>query len=130
MLNTLLRRIAASLVGAVLAAVSAGIAAIAAAFALYALLSLSLSPAASAAIDAGVFAVLAALIGLILPQLWKRPKPKVRPGAPAVDPTATRIAADAGLAILGAVAEMARTRRRDVKDTKETARGRPKRRQT
>jgi hypothetical protein len=118
MLNTLLRRIAASLVGAVLAAFSAGVTAIAAAFALYALLRLSLPPAAAAAIDAGVFAVLTGALALSLPGLWKRPKPKAR-AAPAIDPTLSKVAADAAMAVLGAVAEQARGRSREAKAARD-----------
>ena len=125
MLNQFLRRIAAGLVGAVLAAVACGVAAVAAAYAIYAVLRLTLSAAAAAAIDAGIFAVIAGLIALILPRLVRGPRRKPTPG-PRIDPDTARLATDAGLAVLTAITEMARgSRRRKVK---ETAPDRPARR--
>jgi hypothetical protein len=122
MLNQFLRRIAASLIGAILTAVAAGIAAVAAAYALYALLRLSLSAPAAAGIDAGVFAVLAALIALILPPLLRGPRRKTT-GSPRLDADTAKLAADAGMALLTAVTEMARggRRPRNAKDSGERA---------
>jgi hypothetical protein len=114
MLNQFLRRIAASLVGAVLAAVACGIAAVSAAYAIYAVLRLSLPPAAAAGIDAGIFAVIAAVIALILPRLVRGPRRR-RAANPRIDGDTARLATDAGLAILTAVTEMARGGRRETK---------------
>lgn len=111
MLNQFLRRIAASLVGAVLAAVACGVAAVSAAYAIYALLRLTLSAAAAAGIDAGIFAVLAALIALILPRLLRGPRRKAV-ASPRIDGDTARLATDAALAVLTAITEMARGRRR------------------
>ena len=116
MLNQFLRRIAASLVGAMLAAVASGVAAVAAAYAIYVLLRLSLSPAAAAAIDAGIFAVIAGLIALILPYLVRGPR-RGSTATPRIDSDTAKLAADAGLALLTAVIEMARGgRRRERKE--------------
>ena len=124
MLNQFLRRIAASLIGALLTAIAAAIAAVAAAYALYALLRLSLSAPAAAGIDAGVFAVLAALIALILPRLLRGPRRKTTSG-PRLDADTAKLATDAGLALLSAVTEMARGGRRPrdakAKDSGERA---------
>ncbi|HEX4742073.1 MAG TPA: hypothetical protein VH353_12140 [Caulobacteraceae bacterium] len=125
MLNQFLRRIAAGLVGAVLAAVACGVAAVAVAYAIYAVLRLTLSAAASAAIDAGVFAVIAGLIALILPRLVRGPRRKTA-AASRIDPDTARLATDAGLAVLTAITEMARGSRR--RKAKETAPDRPSRR--
>ncbi|HEY2051121.1 MAG TPA: hypothetical protein VGH03_17415 [Caulobacteraceae bacterium] len=109
MLNQFVRRIAASLVGAVLVAVACGVAAVSAAYAIYAVLRLSLSAAAAAAIDAGVFALIAALIALILPRLVRGPR---RKPVQRVDSDTARLATDAAIAVLTAITDMARGGRR------------------
>lgn len=125
MLNQFLRRITASLVGAILAAVASGVAAVSAAYAIYAVLRLSLSAAASAAIDAGIFAALAALIALILPRLVRGPR-RSTAVTPRIDPDTARLATDAGLAVLTAVIEMTRGGRR--RETREDPTDRKSRR--
>jgi hypothetical protein len=127
MLKQFLRRIAASLVGAVLAATACGIAAVSAAYAIYAVLRLTLSAPAAAGIDAGIFAVIAAMIALILPRLVRGPRR--RPAAsPRRDGDTARLATDAGLALLTAVTEMARGGRRRDSKAKTSDRGGRRRR--
>jgi hypothetical protein len=126
MLNQFLRRIAAGLVGAVLAAVACGVAAVAAAYAIYAVLRLTLSDAAAAGIDAAIFAVIAGLIALILPRLVRGPRRKTT-SSPRIDPDTARLATDAGLAVLTAITEMERGGRRKRR-AKETPPDRPARR--
>ena len=75
MLKLLLRRIAAVMVGAALGAAAAGVATVAAGFALYAVLAPRLGEAAAAAITAAGFAVLAGLVAVLLPIIWRRRPP-------------------------------------------------------
>lgn len=106
MLNLLLRRIILGLIGAALAAGAAGVSVIAAGFAAYALLRRWLSAPEAGGVTALVFAGLTILIVIIAPQLWKGARGRRPAGGLKIDGASLRTAAEAGLALLGAAAEL------------------------
>ena len=109
MLKDLARRLGAGVVAAVMIAVAAGIVLVAAAFAVYAAMKMVVSPAAASAVTALAFAVMAGLIAVVAPRLIRgKPAPaaKARP-----DTAALRPAAEAGVAVLGIIGDMALSRR-------------------
>ncbi|MBV8593812.1 MAG: hypothetical protein JOZ27_05895 [Caulobacteraceae bacterium] len=114
MLKDLAKRAGLGAASAVMASTAAAIALVALAFCLYALLKLVVAPAGAAGITALVFAALAGLFAFTAPKLTKAAKPtreEVAAVRPRVDPETLRLAAEAGVAVLGAAADMALSRR-------------------
>lgn len=109
MLNLLLRRIAAGLVGAAIGAAAAAVATIAAGFAIYAVLQPRLGDAAAAAITAAAFCVIALLVGLLVPLVWRR-RPSTRRAREEAETVGTAVEALIGLA--GAALGLFRRRRK------------------
>ena len=111
MLMDMGRRFGVGAAAAVLAAVAAAVALVATAFCLYALLAAALSRPAASAITALVFAALTVLIAMLAPKLLAA-KPAAA-NRPLIDGVGARMAAEAGLALLGMATEMSRSRRQD-----------------
>lgn len=129
MFDLILRRIAATIIGAVLGAFAAGAAAIAAGFALYALLAPQLGAPAAAGLTALAFGVLAAVLLIFIPLVWRRRRSETRAREEA---QSVGTAVEIGLGLLGAALGLFRRRRpsrgADSKEDRDAPKGRARRR--
>lgn len=120
MLNLLLRRITLGLIAAVLTASAAAICVISAGFGLYALLRQWLSAPSAAGLTAATFAIVATVIVMFAPLIWKSKSRKLDGGVQ-IDSRSLGAAAEAGIALLAAALEMrnrSRAKSRGGKDRK------------
>ena len=113
MLKSLISKAQAFLIGSVVLAVACGVAVIAAGYGVYAVIRIALSPAASAAVTAVVFAVVAGVAALMLLRTFSsKGDAKTKASSePARSAQPVQMGMEAGMALVGLIADMIVSRR-------------------